>query len=244
MTLDFSPLHSVERHFDAPEAPAWVTVTEAAALAGVTTRSVRQWCRAGLVPRRSDLQGHVLVDANAVRDVAPSASILRVELDAARNEITNLEHELRVARTEAAAQRLHAESANAEAVVLAATVERLQADLEELRRQHSFATISSTDWVQQATAGYRGPVREQQPFPEVAPPPAEQDFVFVPPTGRTWVEPVITLPDDPVIDLGEASVAGLDEIVGGEAPAPPRLVFGASPDDLLPVTETSRRTRR
>ena len=144
----------------------WVAVAEAAQRAGVETKAVRRWARAGVVAStRRPGGGYVVALSDVILATAAAAEA------AARQEVRRLTADLEDAarQIDAARQRIkelrtqNAEAAE-EARELRETIAELQEELAEARRAATFGSVTTTSWMDDANDGYRGPVRPQAPL--------------------------------------------------------------------------------
>ena len=196
----------------------WVGIAEAAATVGVPTGTIRHWYRTGRVRtrRRDGDSGPFLVDADQVRALAALPTRAETEeMLAGAQAHEDCDREIAAMRSDLA-------ESHELAVALQHQIDSLQAELDRLRRDRVFGSVTSTAWVDESQATYGSPIRPQGRLLE---PGAWEDDV-TPDVDLNRFDREIDLDLPRTLDLH------LDP-----------LAYGGAEDDLLPAADRGRKRR-
>ena len=163
-----------------PANERWVTITEAAELAGVNDAAVRRWYRSGRIPtqRAEGEHGAYLVPLSAVLRLGQAAdeqgddlgdpvvdlnaSYWSLETAAARDETATVRAELADAQEQLAFLRDQLREALAGERAAKARADAAETELRELRAMAAAtSSITDTSWLDLGTNRYQSPVRSQ-----------------------------------------------------------------------------------
>ena len=161
-------------------AERWVTIAEAAELAGVNAAAVRRWYRSGRIPtqRAEGEEGAYLVPLSAVLRLGQdaddrgddlgdpvvdlNASYWSLETAAARDETAAVRAELEEVKGQLDFLRDQLAEASAGERAATARAEAAEAELRGLRAMAAAtSSITDTSWLELGTNRYESPVRSQ-----------------------------------------------------------------------------------
>lgn len=209
----------------------WASETEAARAAEAAARADADDARADARRLAADLS-----------DALDQIEAAREQLRHARADVAEAERAAAAAEDELTLLRTQLEEANHDLRDARARATTLEAQLQATERAATFGSVTSTAWVDEVDAGYRGPFRPQDAFgPGTAGP-------------DTGDAPALAMPDVPQYDAAmddrsAGGAAGSDPAVDGSDPLEilamglPPVVYAQSPDDLLPEPEDRAKGR-